>query len=384
MFRSRSLLAVTALSLVVGVAGSASAAPPVQQAETEARASRPAVKNASKLDRSAFESLSDDDVVDVRGKSMTKREVLKQAMALRDAKGDDSEKETFETERAASAQKQKAALDAENAPVMAKMQDLRKAASELRVTPGLSAKATPSASATATPELKGMLGQLKPGSAVILFGTAFGALEGEVRMYGTFPNGFIKLSVDSWGNGGIGVLVPTTVTGVFDQQVTLKIVTKAGASSNYKTAPFTAARELRKMKMSEFSTQQCRDAALSSDKCVTVGQSGCTSSVCGSHAVPVLGGAASTDRFKATLKNGWTYDHYGFEGGIAFSPGPQEWINPIVLLETYLLGNDKPTVKNLSTAGAPSFEIPWSVPSLWSDTYKLNVYVLGPAGTPHV
>jgi hypothetical protein len=347
------------------------------------------------MGRAAFDALSDDDVVEVNGKPLTKKQVMAQAKAIRDTKpsaNDDAD--DLENERAAFAKKQKSALDAENAAVLSKMSELRKAGGtpqELRKAGGVQQEAVfgdddaTMLATSPTPALSGMLGQLKPGSAVILFGSNFGTLEGEVRMYGTFTNGYVKLVVDSWGNGGIGVFVPGDIKGVLDQQITLKVVTKAGLSSNYKTAPFTAARELRKMSMNDFSTKQCRDAALSVDKCTTAGQTGCSSSVCGDHAVPVFPGAAvSTDRWATTLKNTWTYDHYGFTGGTYFSPGPQEWINPIVLIETYAIGNDKPKFRNLSTATTPSFEIEWAAPSLWADTYKLNVYVVGPAGTPHI
>lgn len=391
MFLARTFATLTALSLVIGIGGTSSAAAP---------AARTPVANASKMDRSAFDKLSDDDVVTVGGKSMSKRDVMAKVKSLREARAPQlTEQEAFEAARDAHEKKQKAALDAENAPVLAKMNALKASGGSVGVrkagerqtdfvapTGAVSALATPApAGAATTPALSGMLGALKPGSAVILFGSSFGTVEGEVRMYGTFPNGFIKLSVDSWGNGGIGVFVPSTVSGVLDQQVTLKVVTKAGASSNYKTAPFTAAREIRKMKMNDFSTRTCVDAALSFDKCTTVGEAGCSSSVCGDHAVMTFPSAAkSTDRFSATLKSQWTFDHYGFVGDTYFSPNPAEWFNPIVLLETYAMGNDKPTVKNLSTATAPKFEVAWSMPSLWADKYKLDVYVEGPKGTPHI
>jgi len=392
MFRSRTLVALATLSLALGIGSS-----PAQAQGGQGRK----VANASKMARAAFESLSDDDVVEVGGKPMTKKQVMAQAKALRDARAPiATEADELENERASFSKKQKAALDTENAAVLVKMGEIRKAGGQQEVrkagkeaqdsapapTTGMTMLVAPApAPAAATPALSGMLGQLKPGSAVILFGSNFGTLEGEVRMYGTFPNGFIKLSVDSWGNGGIGVFVPADIKGVLDQQVTLKIVTKAGASSNYKTAPFTAARELRKMKMGEFAKRECRDAALSVDACTTTGQTGCSSSVCGDHSVPIFpGAAASTDRWSVTLKNTWTFDHHGYSGGTYFSPGPQEWVNPVVLLETYAMGNEKPKFRNLSTPTAPSFEVEWLAPSLWADTYKLDVYVVGPAGTSHI
>lgn len=393
MSRIRTLVSVSALSLVVGLAVSPAAAGPAPVAQAQAR--KP-VANAAKMDRAAFEALSDDDLLEVNGKSMSKRDALRDAKALREnaskaSRNEKSDRDDFEDARATHEKKQKAATDAENAPVLAKMSELK--ASRGASTPSalpLSGVVslvgtTAPAAATTTPALNGMLGQLKPGSAVILFGSNFGTIEGEVRMYGTFPEGYVKLSVDSWGNGGIGVFVPTTIKGVLDQQVTLKIVTKAGASSNYKTAPFTAAREIRKMKMADFVTKkECRDAALSSDTCTTVGQSGCTSSVCGDHAMYVLGAAYSTDRWATTLKNTWTYDSHSWTPSVAFTPGPQEWINPVILLETYLLGNANPKLKVISTGAAPSFEAEWGTSSMWSDRYKLNVYVTGPAGVPHV
>lgn len=139
------------------------------------------------------------------------------------------------------------------------------------------------------------------------------------------------------------------------------------------------------MKLGEFATHQCRDAALSLDTCKTTGEGTCSSSVCGEHTTPAFpGGAASTDRFATTLKNGWLYDSHSFTGSVVFSPGPQERLNSVLLAETYALGNDKPTLKVISTGSSPSFEIPWSAPALWSDRYNLTVFVVGPAGTAHV
>ena len=101
--------------------------------------------------------------------------------------------------------------------------------------------------------------------------------------------------------------------------------------------------------------------------------------------MPAFGTAAkSTDRFAVTLKNTWTYDSHGFAGQSAFEPPPHEWFNPVLLLEQYLLGNEKPTVKVVSAGSAPSFEVPWQLLAFWADRYQLSVYVTGPAGTAHI
>ncbi|MDF2696633.1 MAG: hypothetical protein K0S65_5016, partial [Labilithrix sp.] len=77
----------------------------------------------------------------------------------------------------------------------------------------------------------------------------------------------------------------------------------------------------------------------------------------------------------------WSYDSHGFDGQSSFEPPPYEWVNPILLLEQYVLGNEKPTMKLTSTGAAPSFEVPWAATAFWADKYQLSVYVTGPAGT---
>ena len=68
----------------------------------------------------------------------------------------------------------------------------------------------------------------------------------------------------------------------------------------------------------------------------------------------------------------------------AFEPPPYEWVNPVLLLEQYLIGNEKPALKLVSGGAAPSFEIPWAAVAFWADRYNLSVYVKGPAGMTHI
>lgn len=381
-------------SLAVLASPNAHAANVAPQAPAEAR--RP-VAGARSMNRAAFEALGDDDLVEVNGKSMSKRMVVSQVASLRANRAAMRSSDDFDAVRESFTKRENAARDAANAPVLRKLAEMKGATTTATVAPevfsgGIVLKpVTPSAPApapaspaTTSPQITGMLGQFKPGNAVILFGSGFGNGEGEVRMYGSFPNGYVKLAIDTWGPSGIGVFVPQ-ITGVLDQQITLKVVTKAGKYSNYRTAPFTATREVRKLKMSDFAKQECRDAAFSTDKCTTVGTTGCSSSVCGEHWVPVFGTAAkSTDRFAVTLKNSWTYESHAFEGLSAFEPPPYEWVNPVILLEQYLLGNEKPTLKLVSGGAAPSFEVPWEAIAFWADRYNFSVYVTGPAGTAHI
>ena len=70
MSRSRSLLSVTALCLVVGLGSSPAAADNAAPAQVQAQGRKP-VANASKMGRAAFEALSDDDVLEVNGKPHT-------------------------------------------------------------------------------------------------------------------------------------------------------------------------------------------------------------------------------------------------------------------------------------------------------------------------
>jgi len=187
MYRCRSLSALFALSLLVGLTSShADAAPSSANLGGSAPVGR-RIANARALDRASFDALADDDVVDVAGKQMSKRAVLAHVKALRDASAPRAQEEgAVEAARAAHAKKEKDAVDAANAPVVAKMAALRVApvvaAAPAAPAPAGAAAAQP---APAAPKLSGMLGQIKPGSAVILFGSSFGTLEGEVRMYGT-------------------------------------------------------------------------------------------------------------------------------------------------------------------------------------------------------
>ncbi len=395
MSRPHTLASLFALaSLAVLASPNAQAANVASQAPAEAR--KP-VSGVRSMNRAAFEALGDDALVEVNGKSMSKRAVVSQVESLRANRAAMRTSDDVDGVRESFAKREKAARDAANAPVLRKLAEMKSDTTTATVAPAVisggvvlkpitpSAPApAPASPATTSPQLTGMLGQVKPGNAVILFGSGFGNGEGEVRMYGSFPNGFVKLAIDTWGPKGIGIFIPQ-VTGVLDQQITLKVVTKDGKYSNNRTASFTATREIRKLKMSDFTKQECRDAAFSTDKCTTVGTTGCSSSVCGEHWVPVFGTVAkSTDRFAVTLKNSWSYESHAFEGLSAFEPPPYEWVNPVLLLEQYLLGNEKPTLKLVSGGAAPSFEIPWETVAFWADRYNLSVYVTGPAGTTHI
>lgn len=338
------------------------------------------------MDQKAFEALGDDTLVEVSGKPMTKREVMQRVKALRDtaAAQKRAARANDDDPTAALERREKAAVDSANAPIVAQMKTIRPtitvAPSGAAPSPAPSGSAPPAGSA---PALNAMLGQLKPGSAVILGGANFGAAEGEVRMYGTFDGGFVKLSVDSWGPKGIGAFVPA-IKGVLDQEVSIKVVRKDGSASNVRKSNFTAAREVRKLKLSDFGTGSCTNALHSTDSCKTSGQSDCGASVCADHWLGVFGTwAKSTDRYAVTLKNGWTYESHSFKGEAVFEPPPWEWANPILLLEYGLAPNPKPTLNVAAKGSSPLLDVSWHVLYMWANRYDLDVYVTGPAGTAH-
>ncbi|HVN77273.1 MAG TPA: hypothetical protein VMT19_13225 [Thermoanaerobaculaceae bacterium] len=58
----------------------------------------------------------------------------------------------------------------------------------------------------------------------------------EVRLYGSFPGGYVKLGVDNWHAGCVTAVVPDVV-GVLEQQASLKVAAPTGLSTAF-PAPF--------------------------------------------------------------------------------------------------------------------------------------------------
>jgi hypothetical protein len=91
--------------------------------------------------------------------------------------------------------------------------------------------------------LKGS-GTFTPGATVVLHGDCLGTSNGQVRMYGTFPSGFLALAVIDWHADSVVAALPADTRGVIDQPVQIEVRRSDGAVSRQVRASFIARREL--------------------------------------------------------------------------------------------------------------------------------------------
>jgi len=143
---------------------------------------------------------------------------------------------------------------------------------------------------------------------------------GEVRLYGNFPGGSVRLFMSPyqwwpvWYDGTIDVDVPSGLGGVFDHPVQLQVIRKDGKQSNLWPLKFKAAMQMKWLKSWDFQVS-CSKAA--------------TSNTCGpgktAQGEPAPAKTATvrhrnddflslgTDTFSLSLKNGWYFEDYVFE-----------------------------------------------------------------------
>jgi hypothetical protein len=156
---------------------------------------------------------------------------------------------------------------------------------------------------------------------IVLGGSCFGAAQGELRMYGEFPNGMVRLQIQLWADGGAAALVPADLTGVMDQKATLRLVRPDGQESNPREMEFTAARETQAVPAQLVRCSACADFP---NDCVS--QSAYHISYNGDNGnAGTMGGA---DIWVAAVGNGWTLqalnvvDSFGGVTTSGFDQGP--------------------------------------------------------------
>ena len=86
--------------------------------------------------------------------------------------------------------------------------------------------------------------RITPGGAVILLGQNFGNLPGQILI--KFQNQLIGTPLENiqWGDTFAAGTIPSDITGVTDQQVTLTVFAQCGAASNDLSVHFTATRDM--------------------------------------------------------------------------------------------------------------------------------------------
>ncbi len=85
--------------------------------------------------------------------------------------------------------------------------------------------------------------RLTPGGMVAFRADCLGAAPGEVRMYGEFPGGVIRLPVNLWTQESVAATVPADLRGVLDQAASVVVVRADGRVSNARRLSFLARRE---------------------------------------------------------------------------------------------------------------------------------------------
>jgi hypothetical protein len=210
-----------------------------------------------------------------------------------------------------------------------------------------------------------LLSFIRPGGSVVVFGERFGGprFPGQLRLKGLrrwdgAPVGDLPLEDLSWDDTVVGGTIPW-VSGVRDQDATLQLVTKAGASNDQKVR-FTAARVPDLLKGNGVIRVFCADGGL----CLFGTPGLINPSISARHHGTWTTGAAGTDVYEGQLRNNWIFKSYdwldraGVDGGFAgFIPDSP---------------NLYATVKWFYDAGLYS-----------AMHYKLNIYIEGPADVPY-
>ena len=275
----------------------------------------------------------DDDVLEVAGKQMSKRALLAHVKALRDAsaaRGREADEQAIQAARAAHAKKEKAAVDAANAPVVAQMSALRLAP------PAASAPAAPAPAGTAAAQpavaapsyRHARTDQAGLGRHSLRLG--FGTLKAKCGCTAPSRTASSSSPVDSWQRRNRR-LHPAGDRGARPADHAQQIVTKAALTRTTDGAVH-ATRELRKVKLGEFTTHQCRDAALSFDTCKTIGAARARRRARRAQHSGVPRSPrpiASRDAQERCCTRATRSRRNGLLAGA------QEWLNPIVLAETY-------------------------------------------------
>jgi len=85
--------------------------------------------------------------------------------------------------------------------------------------------------------------RVTPGAQLTIQGFELGDTMGQVNLIGNFPGGAAALRIVDWKTGSIQALLPTGLTGVLDQTVSLQVITAARRTFTHTGGTFVAARE---------------------------------------------------------------------------------------------------------------------------------------------
>ncbi len=221
------------------------------------------------------------------------------------------------------------------------------------------------------PYIAEMKGSLTPGGMITFEGDCLGTTPGEVRVYGDFANGFVRLQVQMWADGGVAATVPADLTGVLDQSARLEVVRADQRASNDRKAAFVATRATLQVPASLVQLVTCTDYAndCADDAASHVSTDGDDGS---------SGQRFGTDAWQVTVGNGWSLqnlqvsDQIGSTTAAGFDQGPPntaafniQWVSGVLSSTTY---------------HATFWDLIGSTETTYLASYSFSVTAIGPAG----
>lgn len=209
-----------------------------------------------------FQRLPDSTLLELRGKTISKGELVKQMNAARTSalakarSGSPKTASLLQRKNQELLQKHQQRIASANAQVRARMAAVPK---------GLKRTSAQS------PSITGVYGTVTPYGLVQITGSNFGATPGSIRLRGKFPKngGVITLAVDQWFGDGVSGKVPM-VSGAFDQSATLEVTLPGGGTAQH-TVSFKPAIILNVMPASMFTGKACSTQASFHNECTTSG-----------------------------------------------------------------------------------------------------------------
>ncbi len=283
------------LTLAAFAVGAALAAPAAAQAP------RPRVPvKFTALSKDQLLKLADDEPIEINGRVTTKSALL---APLKNARAETDVELRVKLAQAASRLE---GLKARSATLQHQQVDRSKSLitselAKLRAIPTLTPKATPTP--CAGPVVAGVIGLVTPNSDVLVLGHCFGTQQGSASLQGSF--GSVNLIVIEWHDGGIGLHVPSTLSGATDQ-LGFEGAQIVVATANGQSPPvppridFHAAREHRVLEAREVQTS-CSPRADINNCDPTAGR---TLDAAHSNTIDITSDTGH-DRLTGELKNGW-------------------------------------------------------------------------------
>ena len=252
----------------------------------------------SSLTKAQLQALGENDPIEFHGKVTTKGALLaplKNARVEADAElkiklaQSDSKLQTL---KARSAALHVQMLDRSRSLISGEL-------AKLRIAPTPGPKPTPCAG----PVVAGVIGLVTPNSDVLVLGHCFGTQQGSAALQGNFGN--VALIIIEWHDGGIGLHIPSNLSGAADQYGIegAQIVVTTSGGQTPPVAPrvdFKALRDHRVLEAHEVSTQ-CSIQADINNCDPTAGR---TLDAAHSNTVDVTSDTGA-DTLSGNLKNGW-------------------------------------------------------------------------------